>query len=82
MQTLYKNVLNNIMVELKAQHKTQKELTAYLGVTKSAFTDWKSGKSNSFIKHLPQIAEFLGVSVDYLLGKTDKKIRPLLMNGL
>ena len=32
-------------------------------------TGWKNGNNNSYMKYLPKIAEFFGVSVDYLLGK-------------
>ena len=66
------NVIQNIINLLNDQHKTQKNLTDYLGITQNAFTDWKSGRIKSYNKHLPKIAEFLGVSVDYLLGKTDE----------
>ena len=66
-------ILNNIIDELKKQNKKQKDLTDYLGLTKNAFTDWKGGKSQSYKKYLPQIAEFLNVSVDYLLSGENKK---------
>lgn len=68
MDTLYK-----ITILLKEQKKSQKDLTDYLGLKKNAFTNWKSGHTSSYTKYLPQIAEFLDVSVDYLVGKTDKK---------
>ena len=45
------------------------DLTDYLGISKNAFTNWKIGDNSSYMKHLPKIAEFFGVSVDYLLGK-------------
>ena len=44
----------------------QKKLTDYLHLKKTAFTDWKSGRSNSYRKYLIEIAEFFGVSIDYL----------------
>lgn len=43
----------------------------YLGISKNVFTDWKSGKNKSYHKHLPKIADFFGVTVDYLLGKAE-----------
>ncbi len=67
------SVLDNIILELNNQNKKQKELTDYLGITKNAFTDWKSGRIKSYMKYLPQIADFLGVSVDYLLDDGNKK---------
>ena len=67
------STIDNIITLLKEQNKTQKELCDYLGITKNAFTDWKSGRIKSYTKHLPQIAEFFNVSVDFLLGKSNQK---------
>lgn len=62
----------DIIVDLlKKEKKKQKDLTDYLGITKNAFTDWKSGRIKSYQKHLPEIAEFFGCSVEYLVGKED-----------
>ena len=66
------STLDKIQELLKKRNKKQKDLTDYLGITKNAFTDWKSGRINSYMKYLPQIAEFLNCSVDYLLGRTDE----------
>lgn len=49
----------------------QKELADYLGTNKQTITDWKRGKTKSYKKNIDKIAEFFGVSVDYLLGLTD-----------
>ncbi len=66
------DILTNIMRLLKEQNKKQIDLTNYLGVTKNIFTDWKAGRNTSYRKYLPQIAEFFGVSVDYILGNEQK----------
>ncbi len=62
-------VLHRIIQLLKANNKRQIELTDYLGISKNAFTNWKIGDNSSYMKYLPQIAEFFDVSVDCLLGK-------------
>lgn len=62
------DTLAKILDELSKQKKTQKELTDYLGIQKTAVTQWKLGKNNSYIKHISKIATFLNVSSDYLLG--------------
>ena len=67
--------LNKISKLLKEQKKTQKDLTDYLGLTKNTFTNWKGGTSASYLKHIGQIAEYLGVSADYLLGKSDTIVK-------
>ena len=62
-------VLQRIIQLLKENNKKQIDLTDHLGVSKNAFTNWKIGDNSSYMKHLPKIAEFFNVSVDYLLGK-------------
>lgn len=40
-------------------------------ITKSTFSDWKSGRSNPKQEKLQKIADFFGVTVDYLMtGET------------
>lgn len=69
-------ILDKISYLLKEKKRKQKELTDYIGISKYNYTDWKAGKSNSYMKYLPQIAEFLDVSLDYLVGTTpDQKDR-------
>ncbi|MBQ0097377.1 MAG: LexA family transcriptional regulator [Oscillospiraceae bacterium] len=66
------SILDNIQKLLNSQGKSQSELTEYLNIKKSIYSDWKSGRLSSYNKYLPQIAEFFGVSVDYLVnGKDD-----------
>ena len=66
---LFLDVLHKIISLLKARGIKQKELTDYLYVSHNVFTGWKAGRNTSYMKHLPKIAEFFDVSVDYLLGK-------------
>lgn len=42
------------------------------GITKSTFTDWKSGRSAPKIEKLKLIADFFGVPVDYFLSDADE----------
>ncbi len=65
--------LDKILVLLKEQHKTQKQLMDFLGLGKTAFTGWKNGDNASYKKHIDRIAEFFNVSTDYLLGKTERR---------
>ncbi len=63
------DILNRIINLLNG--KNQKELTDYLGLRDTAFSDWKHGKSESYKKYLIEISEFFGVSIDYLVyGKS------------
>ena len=60
--------VDTILVILKKKNLSQKNLTDYIGLSKNAVTEWKAGRNESWRKYLPQIAEFLGVTVDELLG--------------
>lgn len=49
------------------------------GITKSTFSDWKSGRSKPKNDKLQKIAEYFDVSVEYLMtGTEDKKESPVL----
>ena len=63
--------LDKILHLLESRNIKQKDLTDYLGISKNVFTDWKAGKNTSYKKHIVKIAEFFGVSTDYLLNHTN-----------
>jgi len=49
------------------------------GITKSTFSDWKSGRSKPKNDKLQKIADYFGVTIDYLMtGTEDKKESPVL----
>ncbi len=49
------------------------------GITKSTFSDWKSGRSKPKNDKLQKIADYFGVTIDYLMtGTEDKKEAPVL----
>lgn len=51
------------------------------GVPRSALSDYKAGRIKSLsADKLSKIASYFGVSVDYLLGNTEQKEKPLV-NG-
>lgn len=58
-----------ILSIMKEKGITQKDICKAIGVGAPKFTDWKTGRVRSYHKYIPQIAEYLGVSADMLLGK-------------
>lgn len=54
-----------------AAHMEQKQFAALLGTTDKTVSAWRTGRSKSYTKYLPQIAEALGTTTEYLL--TGKK---------
>ncbi|MDE5990308.1 MAG: helix-turn-helix domain-containing protein [Clostridia bacterium] len=54
--------------ELKNQGKKQVDLCNYLNVKKSTLSEWLNGNNEPSMKYIVEIAIFLDVSTDYLLG--------------
>lgn len=49
------------------------------GVTQTALSNWKAGKSTPTTKTLQKIADYFGVTIDYLMtGKTNSQKEPSL----
>lgn len=59
---------------------TQKHLAEVLSITISTISHYENGTREPSIEILIQMAEVLGVSVDYLVGSTDVNILPEEMN--
>jgi transcriptional regulator with XRE-family HTH domain len=66
-----KELSKKIFETLKAQKKTQKELSKFTGIGEPAISQWKVDGTNPKAEDLSRIALFLNVSADYLLGLTD-----------
>ncbi|WLR52430.1 helix-turn-helix transcriptional regulator [Bacillus tianshenii] len=61
------------LVNLRNKHKyTQQKMAEYLGVTRPAYTAYERGSRKPDYDTLQKIADLYDVSVDYLLGRTDK----------
>ena len=52
---------------LSDQGKTKQSLEQLLGLSRGTYSNWKLGKSKSYLKQIDVIAEFLNVSPNYLL---------------
>lgn len=74
-------------VRLKALREsagmTQQEFADSFGVSKGTIGMWESGaREPKSFEDLRRIADFFGVSTDYLLGRDEKKPAPTDGNGL
>lgn len=52
---------------------TQKQIAAYLGISQNTYSQYEIGVLNYPVDILMKLADFYGVSVDYLLGRTGEK---------
>ncbi len=60
----------------KQAGKTQDDLSSHLGITRPAYTAYESGRRQPDVKTLQKLAEYFGVTMDYLVGSTDEP-RPI-----
>ena len=68
-------MLQRILELVGTKHGSSQELVQALGLSKNTVTDWKAGRLKSYPKSATQIAEYYGVSIDWLSGLTDDKIK-------
>ena len=76
------DTLDKIMLLIKEHKIEQQDLAEFLGINKQTISDWKSGKSKTYLKYIQTISDYFNVSTDYLLGKTDAKNPPAETEGL
>lgn len=65
------------MYEMFQKLLDERGATAYqvskaTGISTGSLTDWKKGRSSPKIENLQKIADYFGVSLDYLCGKDEK----------
>lgn len=59
----------------------QQEFAKQVGVSDDTASNWRRRKSASYAKYLPQIADVLNTTVDYLLTGNEKRPVPTPRSG-
>ena len=65
---MFKDRLKELRLEKSLK---QEDLAKVLGVSRGALAKWENGSRETNFAMLVKIAEFFGVTTDYLLGRTD-----------
>ena len=74
----YKKAVGMRMLELrKNQKKSQAEVAKHLELTVAAYQNYETGRREAGYKTLTKLAEFYGVTTDYLLGR-EPQVNPFL----
>lgn len=60
--------LNELIVE---SGKTQNQISSDLRISKQKLSKWKTGYNEPNIDEIIMIANYFGITTDYLLGVTD-----------
>ena len=71
--SMFASILRNLR---KANHVTQRHLADSLYIDCSTVTKWETGKAIPSPETLNKVADYFGVSVDYLLGRTNSRSAP------
>lgn len=61
------DLLTRIFELVDEAHMEQKQFASILGTTDKTVSAWRTGRSKSYTKYLPQIADSLGTTTEYLL---------------
>ena len=60
--------------DLREDHdKTQQQIADILGTSQTMYARYERGANELPLRHLLVLADYYGVSVDYLLGRSDEK---------
>ena len=64
---------DRLRVLRKERKVSQKELAEYLGISIRGYQFYESEDNEPNIKMLIALADFYGVTIDYLVGRSDKR---------
>ena len=67
------DTVDRIFELVDQKYSEQRQFAVTLGIAPSAVSNWRRRKSDSYNKRIPQIAEVLGTTVEYLLTGDSKK---------
>lgn len=74
------DMLARILSLIDERGITDRQFLNDLGLNRTLLSDWKSGKSKSYERYGSQIADYFGVSADYLLGRENPREESLPNN--
>lgn len=66
-------VFENIRNLREDNDKTQQEVADYLNIKQTTYSKYELGKINIPVDVFIKLADYYGVSVDYLVGRTKEK---------
>ena len=62
-------IKNRLKTMRKVKRKTQQEIASFIGINQNAYSYWENGKVKIDNESIYRLAEYYGVSVDFLLGR-------------
>ena len=78
---IYLDIRSRIFELVDKQYVEQQTFAAALGDSPTMVSAWRKNKSESYMKRIPQIADLLNTSVEYLMTGEDKVPADQPVNG-
>lgn len=75
------SIIERITQIMDTKNLNQSDLCKILGIKDSTFSTWKTRGTDPPAKYILLICEYLGVSVDYLLGRSEEPQRNIITNS-
>ncbi len=63
--------MNNLRKLRKSKGLTQTEIAQFIGITQNSYSYWENDKVKIDNASIIKLADFFGVSVDYILGRAE-----------
>lgn len=60
---------------LDKSNKTSYQVSKATGISQTAFSNWKSGRSEPGLESLKKLADYFGVSIEYFLEEEKEVVR-------
>lgn len=70
---MYENFCRANEIAAQGKKKTQSEMAEFLGIKLRAYQYYESGTFYPEIPNLIKLADYFGVTTDYLLGRSDQR---------
>ena len=74
------DITKRLSLRMKEKGKSQREVARAIGVPEQRLSDKRHGRYGYTTKDISALADFFGVSTDYLLGRIDT-LRPVVGVG-
>lgn len=75
-------MLKNIIFLIESKYQNDIDFEKDFGIARSTVSAWRKGKLKSYRKMQNKIANFFGVSSDWLAGNEQKNKPPMLLDDL
>lgn len=55
-------------------NKTTYQISKETGISQTAFSNWKSGRSEPSLESLKKLSDYFGVSIEYFLSDAEQEV--------